>query len=184
MKLQKVSEKEIKTGAPVVAGVVGGALVGRGIIAIAVKPVDAKAVTQAEKNKKMYVKAGLLLAGAYGYMAVEGADIGSLVVKNLALGIALSSAVGLIDDHAKDSTTIQAKLVADTTANRFLKATIGLGCPCDIAPAPTPIYGNPTMPLNKPRHHRRHLGNPFYQDSPMSMLPTQNVFEKAYAKGL
>jgi hypothetical protein len=175
MKITKVSEKEIKTGAPVVAGVVGGALVGRGLIAVATKPKDPLVITQAEKNKKMYVQIVMVVAGAYGYMAIAGADTGSLVAKNVALGVALSSAVGLIDDHSKNSDTIKAKLVADTQTNRFLKAAIGLGCACD---QPQNTYA-PIMQLNRPRKltHRKGMRNPF-ENSDYPQMNYENAYEK------
>jgi hypothetical protein len=182
MKLTKVSEKEIKTGAPVVLGVIGGSMLGRGVIAIATKPKDEKAITQSDKNKKMYVQLALLVAGSYGYMAVAGADTGSLVVKNVSLGIALSSALALVDDHSKNSDTIKAKLVADTQTNRFLKATIGLGCPCDSV---NPVSYAPVMQLNRPKHRRHNgMGNPYEVSNYHSELPTQNFLELAYQKAI
>lgn len=154
MKLKTVSGKSLGAVAPIVLGGVGGAMVGRGLTAVISKPAGATA-TQAELDKKMYVQGAMAIGGFVGYAAIDGSDTAAQAVKGAALGIAIDNTISVVGTLVGKSSTVTTKLAADTTINRFAKASLGLACPGDN-------YGY-TAPLQRPRSRRRGMGNPNFE---------------------
>lgn len=153
MKLKTVSGKSLGAVAPLVLGGVGGAMLGRGLTAVIAKPAGATA-TQAELDKKMYVQGAMAIGGFVGYAAIDGSDTAAQAVKGAALGIAIDNTIAVVGTLVGKSTTVTTKLAADTTINRFAKATLGLACPGNDN------YGYTPAPLQRPRNRRRGMGNP------------------------
>lgn len=152
MKLKTVSGKSLGAVAPIVLGGVGGAMVGRGLTAVITKPAGATA-TQAELDKKMYVQGAMAIGGVVLYAAIDGSDTAAQAVKGAALGIAIDNTIAVVGTLVGKSQTVTTKLAADTTINRFAKASLGLACPGDN-------YGYTPAPLQRPRNRRRGMGNP------------------------
>jgi hypothetical protein len=153
MKLKTVSGKSLGAVAPLVLGGVGGAMLGRGLTAVISKPAG-KTATQAELDKKMYVQGAMAISGFVGYAAIDGSDTAAQAVKGAALGIAIDNTIAVVGTLVGKSTTVTTKLAADTTINRFAKASLGLACPGNDNYSYTPA------PLQRPRHRRRGMGNP------------------------
>lgn len=145
MKFKKVTQKDVSTGLPTVVGAGVGVMVARGITGVVVKNETGVLLTEDQKKKKLYVGLACLVAGAYGFMAVDGNDLASSGVKGLAIGTALN---GFTDVVAHLADKAPAKPDTTTTTGKFLANA--LGCPCE-ASATQPTFA---PILNMPRSLR------------------------------
>lgn len=125
MKIEKPNSKDISSGVVQVAGATLGFMLPNGI-ANAVAKVDNEAIiTDDQKKTKMFVNAGLVVAGIVLSLAVKGDDVMAGAVRGTALGVAGGGAKGLVTHFAKDNVSAP----AGTTTGRFIAGA--LGCPCD-----------------------------------------------------
>lgn len=155
MKIKPINGKTLGENAPLVLGAVGGAMVGRALIAVVAKPAGATP-TDAEKSTKMYIQLGLAAAGYLGYSIIEGTDTASEAAEGGCLGLAIDNTLGFIGAIAASSTALATALAPVTTDSTTVatakiagKAMFGLACPgCTATPVYTPVA------MNRPRHNR------------------------------
>lgn len=145
MKLEKLDGKAFESALPKAGGAIGGAMLSEGIVSVVGK-VSATPTT-AELNKRKLVRVALAGLGIVACAVAQGKDSASAALQGAGLGVAAVNTMALVSDLVKNNATITQKLAADTTANRFLKGTLGLGCPCE-ANAPVPVVLNRPMLRN------------------------------------
>lgn len=114
-------------------GAFGGGAVSRGLVTLI--PVSGKTdadTLKKEKNIKQISRVVLMGLGLYGAAAIEGNDAVSAGVKGAAAGMFVFQLADLVRDLAADSPSIKSGAAATTKTQKFLAATLGLGCPGEL----------------------------------------------------
>ena len=133
MDFKKPSEKTAKNTIAMTGGIIAGGMASKGVVGMlhtATTSTDAAEIKK-DQNTQLLKQGALAVAAGVAAACVTGTDTIATLTQGSLVGVAAVQALEVIKTiYSRSSDT-----VPTTAAQKFAARAMGLGCPCDHAPA-------------------------------------------------
>ena len=177
MKLKNPKGSTFESTGLLVLGLVGGAMLGRGLMAIVPNKTG---LTEAEMKKQELMNYGariLIAGGGVTGAAYAKENAGNALLQGLGLGAAGIQVVDTVQQLASKSAAVQSQVASGKIAGKFVGKSLGLACPCDNMRI---VHGGEQM--NGVRKKTSRLRGPGYSEHNIEEQG-KTKFQRAIEKG-